>query len=142
LKTFLLATILTAAVSNITHAQTAAIATEPASTITEPAVKTMTKEEKSAAKAKKEADLVEAFTKADLSTDEQLKCRAVLEASNEQTKPIKADASLSDDAKKAKLDAVYKERNESLKAIMGDAKFKIFKAMQKAQKEAAKAKAE
>jgi hypothetical protein len=142
LKTFLLATILTAAVSNITHAQTAAIATEPASTITVPAVKTMTKEEKIAAKAKKEADLVEAFTKADLSTDEQLKCRAVLEASNEQTKPIKADASLSDDAKKAKLDAIYKERNESLKAIMGDAKFKIFKAMQKAQKEAAKAKAE
>jgi hypothetical protein len=142
LKTFLLATILTATICNTTHAQTAAIAAEPATTTIEPAVKTMTKEEKIAAKAKKEADLVEAFTKAELSADEQLKCRAVLEASNEQTKPIKADASLSEDAKKAKLDAVYKERNDNLKAIMGDAKFKIFKATQKAQKEAAKAKAE
>jgi hypothetical protein len=136
LKTFLLATLFATVVFTTALAQTEIV------TATATATKTMTKAEKEAAKAKKEADLVEAFTKAELSADEQLKCRAVLDASNEQTKPIKADASLSDDAKKAKLDVVYKERNENLKAIMGDAKFKIFKATQKAQKEASKAKAE
>jgi hypothetical protein len=129
MKTLLLATLLSAAVFNTAHAQTDAA----------PAAKTMTKAEKEAAKAKKEADLVEAFTKAGLSADEQLKCRGVLDASNEQTKPVKADASLSDDAKKEKLDAIYKERNDNLKAIMGDARYKVFKATQKAQKEAAAA---
>jgi hypothetical protein len=135
LKIFLLATLLTVTLSNITNAQTAPVSTEPAA-------KTMTKAEKEAAKAKKEADLVEAFSKAGLTADEQIKCRAVLDASNEQTKPIKADAALSSEEKKAKLDVIYKERNNSLKVIMGDAKFKIFKATQKVQKEASKAKAE
>ncbi len=99
--------------------------------------KTLSKEEKEAAKTKKEADLVDAFTKAGLSADEQKKVRAVLDESNEKTKPIKADASLSDDAKKEKLDAIYKERNEQLKTVMGNEKYKAFKAAQKAQKEAA-----
>jgi len=129
MKIFLLATLLTAAVFNTADAQTADA----------PAAKTMTKAEKDAAKAKKEADLVEAFSKAGLSADLQLKCRAVLDESNEKTKPVKADASLSDDAKKEKLDALYKERNDNLKSLMGDANYKVFKATQKAQKEAAAA---
>jgi hypothetical protein len=131
MKTFLLATLLTATVFT-THAQTA----------TTPATKTLTKAEKDAAKAKKEADLVEAFTKAGLSDDQQLKSRAALEASNELSKPIKADASLAEDVKKAKLDAIVKDRNDKLKTIMGDDKYKIFKATQKAQKEAAATKTE
>ena len=128
MKTFLLVTLLTATVFTAAHAQTAV-----------PATTTMTKAEKETAKAKKEADLAEAFTKAGLTADEQVKCRAILDASNEQTKPVKADASLSDDARKEKLDAIYKERNDSLKAIMGNDKYKVFKATQKAQKEAAAA---
>lgn len=127
MKTFLLAILLSAAVFTTAHAQNA----------TAPAAKTMTKADKEAAKAKKEADLTEAFTKAELTAEEQKKCREVLDASNEQTKPVKADASLSDEAKKEKLDAIYKERNDNLKAIMGSAKYKVFKATQKAQKEAA-----
>ena len=99
--------------------------------------KVMSKEEKEAAKAKKEADLAEAFTKAGLSSADQVKARAVLDESNEKAKPVKADASLGDDAKKEKLGEIYKERNEQLKVIMGEAKYKIFKATQKAQKEAA-----
>lgn len=106
------------------------------------AAKTTTKEEKEAAKAKKEADLAEAFTKAGLTADEQAKSRTILTESNEQTKPVKADASLSEDAKKEKLEAIYKERNDKLKAAMGDAKYKVFKATQKAQKEAAAPKAD
>ena len=129
MKTFLLATLLSACVFTTVHAQNA--------TATD--AKTMTKAEKDAAKAKKEADLVEAFTKAGLTADEQSKSRAVLDASNDQTKPIKADASLSDDDRKEKLDAIYKERNDKLKVIMGNDKYKLFKATQKAQKEAAAA---
>lgn len=129
MKTFLLATLLSACVFTTVHAQNA--------TATD--AKTMTKAEKDAAKAKKEADLVEAFTKAGLTADEQSKSRAVLDASNDQTKPIKADESLSDDDRKEKLDAIYKERNDKLKVIMGNDKYKLFKATQKAQKEAAAA---
>ena len=131
MKTFLLATLLSAAVFNTANAQT----TTAAST------NTMTKAEKEAAKAKKEADLVEAFNKAELTADEQAKCRTILDESNEKTKPVKADATLTEDARKVKLDAIYKERNDSLRAIMGDAKYKVFKATQKAQKESASNKA-
>ena len=104
-----------------------------------PVAKSATKADKDAAKVKKEADLMEAFTKAKLSADEQKKARAVLDDSNEKTKPIKADASLSEDDKKEKLDAIYAERNEQLKTVMGNDKYKAFKATQKAQKEAAMA---
>ena len=103
------------------------------------AKKTMTKADKEAAKAKKEADLVEAFTKAGLTSAEQDKARAVLAEFNDKTKPVKDDAGLSEDERKAKLDDIYKERNEQLKIVMGDAKYKLFKAAQKAQKEAAAA---
>jgi len=116
------------------HAQTATATTDVAAD-----KKTMSKAEKEAAKAKKEADLMEAFTKAGLTAAEQTKVRALLDESNEKTKPIKADASLSEDAKKEQLDVIYKDRNEQLKGIMGNDKYKIFKATQKAQKEAATA---
>lgn len=101
------------------------------------AIFTTAQAQNAAAKVKKEADLVDAFTKAELSADEQKKCRAILDESNEKTKPVKADASLDEDARKEKLDAIYKERNDNLKSTMGDAKYKAFKAAQKAQKEAA-----
>lgn len=131
IKKFLLAVVFTAAVFTAANAQV--MATKE--------TKTMTKEEKAAAKAKKEAELNEAFTKAGLTDEEQLKSRAALDESNEKSKVVKADAALTADDKKAKLDAVNKERNDNMKTIMGDAKYKIFKATQKAQKEAAGSKA-
>lgn len=133
MKTILLATLLATAVFNTASAQTAVAAETPATA----AAKTMTKAEKEAAKAKKEADLLEAFTKAGVTADEQLKYKAAVDASNEKTKPIKADASLSDADKKTKVDAIGKERNDNIKALFGEAKYKLFKATQKAQKEAA-----
>ncbi len=127
MKKILIAALLTAGVFNAATAQTA-VATD---------VKTMTKAEKDAAKAKKEADLMDAFTKAGLTADEQLKYRAAMDAGNEKTKPIKADATLTDADKKEKVDAIYKERNENLKTILGETKYKALKAVQKAQREAA-----
>ena len=126
MKKILIVAFLTAGFFNAAEAQTALT----------PEMKTMTKAEKDAAKAKKEADLVEAFAKAGLSEDEQAKYRVEVDASNQKTKPIKADASLSDEDKKAKLDAIGKERNYNLKVILGEAKYKALKAVQKAQKEA------
>ncbi len=131
IKKFLLAVVFTASVFTAANAQVMAT-TE---------TKTMTKEEKAAAKAKKEAELNEAFTTAGLTSEEQLKCRAALDESNEKSKAIRADAALTADDKKVKLDAVNKERNDNMKTIMGDAKYKIFKATQKAQKEVAGTKA-
>ncbi len=88
-------------------------------------------------KGKKEAELNEAFAKANLTADEQAQCRAVLEASAKENKALRADAGLSEADKKAKMDAGNKAKNEKLKSIMGAAKYKDFKAAQKAQKEAA-----
>jgi len=132
MKKLLLATLIATAVAGTTQAQN----DNPPTFSKASASKT----DKDAAKAKKEADLVDAFTKAELSADQQAQCRAILTASNDQTKPVKADAALTEEAKKEKLEAIYKERNDKLKAVMGDAKYKVFKATQKAQKEAAAAK--
>jgi hypothetical protein len=132
MKTFLMAFMLTAATYITATAQTAVVSQGP---------KNMTKADKEVAKAKKEADLMDAFTKAGLTAEEQLKTRAALDAGNEKTKPIKADAALTEADKKQKLDAIYKERNDNLKTLLGDAKYKLFKAAQKAQKEAAGANA-
>ena len=126
MKKILLATLFATAIFNTTIAQT---------TIASVA-KAMTKEEKDAAKAKKESDLVEAFTKAGFTADEQIKYRAEVEAGNAKMRPIKADASLSEEDKKTKTDAINKERNDNLKTMLGEAKYKLFKATQKAQKEA------
>ncbi|MCY7292700.1 MAG: hypothetical protein LH615_11035 [Ferruginibacter sp.] len=126
MKKFLIVVFFATAVFNSASAQTSMA----------PSNKTMTKQEKVAAKAKKEADLLEAFTKAGLTADEQQKARAALEESNEKIKSIKADASLSDEDKKTKMNAIYKERNNNLKTMMGEATYKVFKATQKAQKEA------
>jgi len=99
----------------------------------------MSKEQKDAMKAKKEAELAEAFKKAELTDEQQKNARSVLDAFNEKSKAIKADAAMSADDRKAKLDEINKEKNEKLKEVMGEAKNKIFKQVQKAQKEASSA---
>lgn len=127
MKTFLLATLFTTAIFTTAEAQTAAA----------PVAKTMTKAEKDAAKAKKETDLLEAFAKAAFSAEEQTKYRAEVDAGNDKVRPIKADASLTEEDKKIKTDVINKERNDNLKTMLGEAKYKLFKATQKAQREAA-----
>jgi hypothetical protein len=104
-----------------------------------PQEKTMSKEEKAAAKAKREADLQEAFNKAGLTADEQQKTKTILEESAALNKTVKADASLSDDQKMEKAKENTKARDAKLKALLGD-KYKTLKDIQKAQKEAAQLK--
>jgi hypothetical protein len=114
---------------------TAAVAQEKAADKA-PQEKTMSKEDKAAAKAKKEADLQEAFNKAGLTADEQQKTKTILEETSALNKTVKADATLTDDQKMEKAKDNTKARDAKLKDLLGD-KYKVLKDTQKAQKEAA-----
>ena len=104
-----------------------------------PQEKTASKEDKAAAKAKKESDLLEAFKTAGITDEEQQKVRAIMDESSAFGKALKADASLSEEEKTAKSKEYGKAKDARLKELLGAEKYKTFKDVQKAQKEAAKA---
>ena len=104
-----------------------------------PQEKSMSKEDKAAAKAKKESDLLDAFKTAGVTDEEQQKVRAIMEESSAFGKALKADASLSEEEKTAKSKEYGKAKDARLKELLGAEKYKTFKDVQKAQKEAAKA---
>ena len=104
-----------------------------------PQEKTASKEDKAAAKAKKESDLLEAFKTAGITDEEQQKVRAIMEESSAFGKALKSDASLSEEEKTAKSKEYGKAKDARLKELLGAEKYKTFKDVQKAQKEAAKA---
>ena len=104
-----------------------------------PQEKSMSKEDKAAAKAKKESDLLDAFKTAGVTDEEQQKVRSIMEESSAFGKALKADASLSEEEKTAKSKEYGKAKDARLKELLGAEKYKAFKDVQKAQKEAAKA---
>lgn len=104
-----------------------------------PQEKVLTKEEKAAQKALKEANLQETFKAAGLTADEQQMVRTSLEARSAYKKLLKADTSLSEDEFNKKYKEFTRSEDEKYKAAWGDEKYKIFKDTQKAQKEAQKA---
>ena len=104
-----------------------------------PQEKTASKEDKAAAKAKKESDLLEAFKTAGVTDEEQQKVRAIMDESSAFGKALKADATLSEEEKTAKSKEYGKAKDARLKDLLGADKYKTFKDVQKAQKEAAKA---
>ena len=104
-----------------------------------PQEKTASKEDKAAAKAKKESDLLEAFKTAGITDEEQQKVRAIMDESSAFGKALKADASLSEEEKTAKSKEYGKAKDARLKELLGAEKYKAFKDVQKAQREAAKA---
>jgi hypothetical protein len=100
--------------------------------------KTMSKEEKAAAKAKKEANLVEAFNQAGFSPEEQQLYRTSgLDRSN-YGKKLKDDMALTDDERKTKAREFSVEEDTKLKEKIGAKKFKDFKEIQKTQKKTQK----
>jgi len=113
--------------------------TEAQVTLKAPQEKIMSKEDKAAAKAKKETDLLEAFKTAGVTEDEQQKVRTIMDESSAFGKALKADASLSEEEKTAKSKEYGKAKDARLKELLGAEKYKAFKDVQKAQKEAAKA---
>ncbi len=96
----------------------------------------LTKEQKAEMAAKKEADLVELFKRADLTADQEKQVRAAMDEASAKNKVIKSDAALSEDDKKAKMKEVSDAKNAKLKEIMGADKYKAYNTAKKAQKEA------
>ncbi|MGG9972405.1 hypothetical protein ACQ33O_11475 [Ferruginibacter sp. SUN002] len=96
----------------------------------------LTKEEKAAQKAKKEADLTSALIETGLTADQQTAVRETLEEAEEKNKEIKKNDALTDAEKTAKKDEVNSAKNDKLKQIMGAEKFKVWSAIRKKQKEA------
>lgn len=96
-----------------------------------PQEKVMTKEEKQAAKEKKEADLIAAFNEAGLTIEEQQFYRKCAAERSENLKQLKADNSLTAEERKAKEKEIIIASNDKLKNQIGDIKFKALKSAQK-----------
>nr|WP_315147847.1 hypothetical protein [uncultured Flavobacterium sp.] len=102
-----------------------------------PQEKTMSKEEKQAAKAKKEAELQEAFNTAGFTANEQQLVRTSYADRSAFGKKLKEDSSLSDEDRKAKAKEFSTTEDAKLKEKLGTEKYKAFKDAQKAQRAAA-----
>lgn len=96
-----------------------------------PQEKVMTKEEKQAAREKKEADLIAAFNEAGLTIEEQQFYRKCAAERSENLKQLKADNSLTAEERKAKEREIIIASNDKLKNQIGDIKFKALKSAQK-----------
>lgn len=102
--------------------------------------KATTESKKLSSAEKKEADLLEAFKTAGITAEEQVKVRVIVDESTAFYKALKADASLSEEDKKAKSKEYSNNvRNPKLNEVIGEAKSKAFRDAQKSQKEAAAA---
>lgn len=96
-------------------------------------------EEKEAAKAKKEADLVEAFKIAAITPEEQVKMREFIVESGEYGKQLRADPDFTDEEKILKAKVYGKIKNARMKELLGEVKYKAYRDAINAQKAAAKA---
>lgn len=96
--------------------------------------KTQSKEEKAEAKAKKDADLQEAFRIAGFTEAEGELVKTSYAARSANTKKLKADSSLSEEDVKAKSKEFSTSEDDMLKEKVGMLKYKAFKAAQKAQR--------
>ena len=97
--------------------------------------KATTETKKLSSAEKKEADLLEAFKTAGITAEEQVKVRVIVDESTAFYKALKADASLSEEDKKAKSKEYSNDvRNPKLNEAVGEAKSKAFRYAQKAQK--------
>ena len=83
---------------------------------------------------KQEADLAAAFKELGLTEEQVQQVKAVMQETNEKNKTLRGDTALSDDDRKAKMKANNDEKNEKIKAIMGEEKYKQFNEIRKKQK--------
>lgn len=96
----------------------------------------MSKEEKVKMREKQEQDLQAAFKEIGL-TDEQIKqCKEIIVDANKKTSEVRKDATLTDEQKETKRKEINTEKNNKLKEVMGEEKFKQFNSIRKKQKDA------
>jgi hypothetical protein len=99
-----------------------------------PPEKTVSKDDKEAAKAKKEADLLEVFKIAAITPEEQAKMREFIVESGEYGKQLRADPDFTDEEKIMKAKVYAKIKNARMKELLGDAKYKVYRDAVNAQK--------
>ena len=97
----------------------------------------LTKEEKQKMKEKQEADINAAFKEIGL-TDEQIQqVKTVMDEASKKNNELRKNETLTDEQKKEQMKANNDEKNQRMKEIMGEDKYKQFNAIRKKQKEAA-----
>jgi Spy/CpxP family protein refolding chaperone len=101
------------------------------------AEKQMTKEEKQKMKEKQEADLAAAFKEIGLTDEDIQKVKAVMDETSKKNGEVRKNETMSDDRKKEQMKANNDEKNQKIKEIMGEEKYKQFNAIRKKQKESA-----
>lgn len=99
--------------------------------------KTASKEDKEAAKAKKEANLMEVFKIVGITPEEQVKMREFIAESGDYGKQLRADPDFTDEEKILKAKVYAKIKNARMKELLGDARYKAYREAVNAQRNAA-----
>lgn len=94
---------------------------------------TLTKEERAAAKAKKESNLLEVFKTIQATPEEQAKMREFIIESNEYGKELRADPDFTEEEKILKTKVYTKIKNTRLKELLGDDRYKLYREVIKVQ---------
>lgn len=100
----------------------------------DPQEKTTSKEEKAAAKAKKEADLINVFKIIQATPEEQAKMREFITESGEYGKELRADPDFTDEEKIMKSKVYAKIKNARLRELLDDDRYKTYRDAVNAQK--------
>lgn len=93
----------------------------------------LSKEKKAELKKLKEENLNASFKEAGLKEEQITQVRAIIEEAGKKSKELKDDSSLTEEQKKQKKEVINGEKNEKLKAVLGD-KYKEWQAIRKQQK--------
>lgn len=96
-----------------------------------------TKEEKQKMKEKQEADLAAAFKEIGLTDEEIQQVKDVMQKAGEKNAAARKNETLTDDQKQEQIKANNEEKNERIKQILGEERYKQFTEIRKKQKQAA-----
>ena len=96
--------------------------------------KELTKEEKTALKAKSDAEVMQAYKDAGLSDALIAACKDVVATSNQKSNELKKQTTLTDDEKATAKKIISDEKNAKMKEIMGEDGYRKYNATRKSQK--------
>ncbi len=100
----------------------------------------MSKEEKAKQKQKQEEEVAAAYKEVGLTETQIQQIKEINMEAGKKSTEVRKDASLTDEAKAAKLKEISTEKNDKIKEIMGKEKYKQFSEIRKKQKAAAEVK--
>ena len=132
MKKLIFTTITIASLCAVSFAQEAPVAA-PAARVK----KDLSKEEKKAIKVKQEAETLEALKGAGLTAEEITSANEIMKASSIKSNEMRANDKLTAEEMEAAKKVIYKEKDQQLKTLMGEERYKAYKAIKTKQKEAA-----